>query len=122
MKALAALVIAGTLSYTEVVTAGIVFGLMLTISGILGLMSWLDKLVPKSVVREIQLGLSLILLRSSIKYVSNDIWLSSIAIIIILFFLYLNWKKDVPNISALIVILFGIFYGIYLNGPNNLPN
>ncbi|MFW5933069.1 MAG: putative sulfate/molybdate transporter [Candidatus Hadarchaeota archaeon] len=61
MKALAALAIAGSLSYSEVTTAGIVLGVMLLASGGLGLMGRLDEFVPTGVVRGIQLGLAFIL-------------------------------------------------------------
>lgn len=58
MKALATLAIAGALSYSGVAAAGIVLGIVLLISGGLGVMRRLDKLVPKSVVRDVQLGLA----------------------------------------------------------------
>lgn len=117
MKALAALGIAGTLSYSEITTAGVVLGVLLLLSGFMGLMNKLDRLVPVSVVRGIQLGLALILLKSAIGYISNSIWLAAIVIAVVLFFLLLNMKKNVSNISAFIVILIGIIYGIYVNGP-----
>ncbi|MFP4005595.1 MAG: putative sulfate/molybdate transporter [Candidatus Hadarchaeia archaeon] len=117
MKALAALGIAGTLSYSEITTAGVVLGVLLLLSGFMGLMNKLDRLVPVSVVRGIQLGLALILLKSAIGYISNSIWLAAIGIAVVLFFLLLNMKKNVSNISAFIVILIGIIYGIYVNGP-----
>ncbi len=67
MKALAALVIAGTLTYEQVLAAGIVLGVMLLFSGTVGVMNWLDDFVPVNVVRGVQLGLAFILLKTSAK-------------------------------------------------------
>ncbi|KXA95099.1 hypothetical protein AKJ36_01520 [candidate division MSBL1 archaeon SCGC-AAA259I07] len=116
MKALAALGIAGTLSYSEITTAGVVLGCLLLASGGLGVMGRLDRFVPKSVVRGIQLGLALILLESAFGYMVDLIWLASIGIIIVLIFLFLNLRKNIPNVSAFIVILIGIIYGVYVHG------
>ncbi len=116
MKALAALTIAGVLSYSEVVSAGVVLGVLLFLSGIFGFMDKLDRYVPISVVRGIQLGLAFILFESAIGYITDLIWLASVGIIIVLVFLFLNWKKDLPNLAAFIVILVGIVYGIFTFG------
>jgi len=116
MKALAALAIAGTLTYDQVLAAGIVLGMMLFFSGTAGAMNWLDEFVPVSVVRGVQLGLALLLLKTSADYVTNNFWLASVGIGIVLLFLYLKTKYGYPNLSAFIVLALGAAIGIYLNG------
>ncbi|MBS3740203.1 putative sulfate/molybdate transporter [Candidatus Bipolaricaulota bacterium] len=116
MKALAALVIAGTLTYQQALAAGIVLGVMLLFSGTVGLMNWLDDFVPVSVVRGVQLGLAFLLLKTSVDYVTQNICLASIGIGIVLLFLILKKKYNLPNLSAFIVLILGAAYGIYLNG------
>ncbi|MBS3812808.1 putative sulfate/molybdate transporter [Candidatus Bipolaricaulota bacterium] len=120
MKALAALVIAGTLSYKQAVAAGIVLGAMLLFTGTVGVMNWLDDFVPVSVVRGVQLGLAFILLKTSVDYVTKNIWLASIGIGIVILFLILKKKYGLPNISAFVVLILGAAIGIYFNGAPDI--
>lgn len=116
MKALAGLTIAGTLTYQQAIAAGLVLGVMLLTTGSLGVMKWLDEFVPISVVRGVQLGLGFLLLRASIGYITNKVWLAAVGIGIVLVFLYLKKKHSVPDLSAFIVLLLGVIYGIYFHG------
>ena len=116
MKALAGLTIAGTLTFQQATAAGIVLGIVLLTTGSLGIMKWLDEFVPVSVVRGIQLGLGLILLRTSAGYITDKVWLSVTGIGLVLVFLVLKKAYSVPDISAFIVLLLGVSYGLYVNG------
>ncbi len=116
MKALAGLTIAGTLSYEQVIAAGLVLGVILLTTGSLGVMKWLDEFVPVSVVRGVQLGLGFILLRTSFGYITDTVWLSATGIGIVLIFLFLKKKYSFPDLSAFIVLLLGISYGFYFHG------
>ena len=116
MKALSALVIAGTLTYQQALAAGIVLGVTLLFSGTFGVMKWLDDFVPVSVVRGIQLGLAFLLLRTSVDYITKNVWLAATGIGIVLTFLILKRKFSIPNLSAFIVLLLGVGFGIYFNG------
>ena len=116
MKALAALAIAGALTYQQVLAAGVVLGVLLLFSGTFGVMKWLDDFVPVSVVRGIQLGLAFLLLETSVGYITENVWLAAGGIGIVLVFLILKQKFSIPNLSAFIVLLFGVGFGIYFNG------
>lgn len=116
MKALAVLAIAGALSYSEVVSAGVVLGILFLISGGIGFMERINSFVSTSVIRGIQLGLAFILLESAVGYITDLMWLAAIGIMIVMIFLFLNLKKNIPNISALIVFFIGIIYGIHVHG------
>ena len=116
MKALAGLTIAGTLTYNQAAAAGIVLGVLLLVSGSFGLMKLLSEFVPVSVVRGIQLGLGFILMRTSVGYIADKVWLSLTGIGVVLLFLFLNKIYSTPDLSAFIVLLLGLAYGLFANG------
>lgn len=120
MKALAGLTIAGTLTYEQAIAAGLVLGIMLLTTGSVGVMKWLDEFVPVSVVRGVQLGLGFLLLRTSFGYITDKVWLSAAGIGIVLVFLFLKRKYSVPDLSAFIVLLLGVVYGVYLHGAPDI--
>jgi hypothetical protein len=63
MKAIAAIALVQGLSVPEILAAGMAVGGVVLLAGVLGLVDWLDRAVPRSVVRGIQLtvGLGLML-------------------------------------------------------------
>ena len=74
MKAIAAVAIAEGLSAGGVVAAGWLMGITLTVLAIVGLMPWIDRLIPKPVVRGIQLGIGLKLLITGGQWLSGLPW------------------------------------------------
>lgn len=76
MKAIAAVAIAGALSPGSIAAAGIGVGAVLFLLGITGLVEVIDRWVPRSVVRGIQLGVGLKLLIKGISLVDGGAWLS----------------------------------------------
>ena len=79
-------------------------------------MGWFSEFVPVSVVRGIQLGLGLILLRTSTGYITEKIWLSAVRISIVLVFMFIKNNYSVPDFSAFIVMFLGIAYELYAHG------
>ncbi len=116
MKALSALVIAGALTYGDILFAGFILGIVLLTVGFMGFMKKIDTVVPLSVVRGIQMGLALIFLRAALDYSREIPWLALSGVGIVLCFLYLNNRWNVPNVSAIIVIAMGIVYGLSVYG------
>ena len=112
MKAIGAIVIAGGLRGGEIVASGIILGILFLVLGFCKGMKFIREKVPISVVRGIQLGLALILLRTSINFVIGDYILATIGIIIIILFLLANKFSNIPDVSAILVLLFGVFIGI----------
>ncbi|MGM0420966.1 MAG: putative sulfate/molybdate transporter [Bacillota bacterium] len=112
MKAIGAIAIAGNLSTQEIAGAGITSGLIFIIIGATGGMYWVKRYVPTSIIRGIQLGLALTLFRTAFNFINQDITIGVISIsIIIVFFL-----APILDISALVVLCFGISWGIYTQG------
>nr|MBP7299736.1 putative sulfate/molybdate transporter [Methanoculleus sp.] len=87
MKAIGAIVIAGGLSQGEIVASGLIVGALFLVLGLAGGMTWLGDRIPKSVIRGVQAGLALILLRTSLGYIVDDVLFAivSIAIIVVFF-------------------------------------
>ena len=116
MKAIGAIVIAGGLSGGEIVASGIVVGALFLLLGLLGGMTWLADRIPRSVIRGVQAGLALLLLRTSLDYILNDALFAALSIGIILAFFVASQRTRIPDISALIVILIGLCVGIVTQG------
>ncbi|WOX58137.1 putative sulfate/molybdate transporter [Methanoculleus receptaculi] len=116
MKAIGAIVIAGGLSGGEIVASGIVVGALFLLLGLLGGMTWLADRIPRCVIRGVQAGLALLLLRTSLDYILNDALFASLSIGIILAFFVASQRTRIPDISALIVILIGLCVGIITQG------
>jgi len=74
--------------------------------------SFIQKKVPTSVIRGIQLGLALVLLRTSFGFFAEDFLIAIVCTGVILLFFVINIKKSFPDVSALVVIIFGIVWGI----------
>jgi MFS superfamily sulfate permease-like transporter len=116
MKAIGAIVIAGGLSGGEIVASGIVVGALFLLLGLLGGMTWLADRIPRCVIRGVQAGLALLLLRTSLDYILSDALFASLSIGIILAFFVASQRTRIPDISALIVILIGLCVGIITQG------
>ncbi len=111
MKAIAAVAISEHLNESQILTAGITTGLVILILGITGLVGWLDRVVPRSVVRGLQLGLGLKLLTGGFSMVaSSGSWLGpdsiGLGIFCALLVLWLFFSARVPG--ALVVFMIGL--------------
>lgn len=117
MKAIAVIVIAEKLSAGEIAAAGIILGFLFLLLSYGPLLLWLEKVIPESVVRGIQLGLALILIKTSIGYITGDPIFAAIGIAIILVFLIICTRCPlIPDLSALVIIGVGVSIGIIIHG------
>ncbi len=110
LKVVAAIVITQKLGGNIIYGAGLAIGLTMLLLTVTGLMDWLARVVPKSVIRGIQFGLGLKLALIALKdYVQADgvagYWLAAICFILTLF---LIGNRRYP--PALFVILLGVIY------------
>lgn len=120
MKAIAVVVIAagavGGISAGEVAAAGLILGLVFLLLGYGEVFSWIERWVPQSVVRGIQLGLALLLFKASAGFIVQDPLFFAIGIVIILLFIVLVRFRQVPDLSSICVIGVGLLGGIILYG------
>jgi MFS superfamily sulfate permease-like transporter len=129
MKAIAVLAIAEEVDPAVIVGAGLVVGAFFVFLAITGLMVLIERVIPKSVVRGIQLGLGLRISMLAMTYmVSNNptagalshielfnylpiSWIIAIIGIVLVLVLFRN--RRVP--AALVIFLFGVAVSV-LNG------
>lgn len=102
MKAMAAIAIASGLGFGIINAAGIVMGLILFVIAVMGLSARLGELFPPSVIRGIQLGLGAMLVRTSFKFMGNDVLIAIVAGIVLIVMLTL--LKKVPPLIPLLVL------------------
>jgi len=112
MKVIGAIVIAGGLCKEEITASGIILGVFFLILGLCKGMKFIQEKVPSSVIRGIQMGLALLLFKTSINFVLKDSALSIICITIIILFYIANKSIHLADISAIVVILIGIVIGL----------
>ena len=116
MKAVAVIVIAGTIGSGEIAAAGLILGIIFLVLGYGRFFGIIEKWVPQSVVRGIQLGLALLLFKSSIGFVVKDPTFFVVGVAIIAAFLLLTRYRNVPDLSAIVVIAVGLVAGIAISG------
>jgi len=115
MKAIAAVAIAEHLPLGQILAAGIWTSLIILILGVTGLIAVVDRLVPKPVIRGLQLGLGLQLIESGIKLIRNtdSVWgLDSIGVGIIGFALVLAFAASRKMPTALILFVAGLVLAV----------
>ena len=120
MKAIAVVVIAagavGGISAGEIAIAGMILGIIFLILGYGRFFEIIERYVPQSVVRGIQLGLALLLFRSSAGFIIADPLFFGIGIAIIAGFLVLVRFRGTPDLSSICVIAVGLVGGILISG------
>ena len=116
MKAIGAIAIAEELTSGELAASGMILGTVLLALGLFRGFERLQGQIPESVVRGVQLGLGLILLRTSLGFISQDLFFSSVSIGIVLVFLVAKSRRGIPDLSTLVVFGVGIGYGIFTKG------
>jgi SulP family sulfate permease len=75
MKAIAALAITGAMTASGVMASGLIIGLVLLVLGVTGLINHLERVVPRTILFGIQLGLGLSLIVTSAGLAGSALWL-----------------------------------------------
>ncbi|MDN7025605.1 sulfate transporter [Methanoculleus sp. FWC-SCC1] len=116
MKAIGAIVIAEGITGDVIAAAGITVGIIFFLLGVVGGMERIRRWIPQSVIRGVQAGLALLLLRTSLGYIIDDLSFALLSIAIILAFFIAAQRTRVPDIAALVVIAIGLSAGILTQG------
>jgi hypothetical protein len=116
MKAIAVIVIAGGIGSGEIAAAGLILGVLFLVLGYGRCFSVIEKWVPESVVRGIQLGLALLLFKASMDFVIRDSFFFVLGVAVIVAFILLIHYRNVPDLSSICVIALGVIGGIILHG------
>jgi MFS superfamily sulfate permease-like transporter len=118
MKAIAAVAISEHLSLEQILAAGIWTSAIVFTLGITGLITFVNRLIPKPVVRGLQLGLGLLLIQQGLHLVrdTHRLWgLDSISIGFLGFALVLAFASSRKVPSALILFVAGLGLAIASN-------
>lgn len=111
LKAMSAIAIATGLSSSVINAAGIVMGIILLIIAFTGLSIRLGNIFPLSVIRGIQLGLGMMLIKASLNLMDGDIPIAIIvgAILMACVFIIKNMPPLIPvMIIGIVISLRGI--------------
>lgn len=110
LKAMAAIVIAQKVSGSILYGAGLAIGITMMLLSVSGLIDWLARIVPKSVVRGIQFGLGLQLATLALKeYVQSD-GIAGYGLTIVAFVLAVIFLGNRKYPAALFLVLVGFVY------------
>jgi MFS superfamily sulfate permease-like transporter len=116
MKAIAAVALTEGLTANQIVAAGATVSLVILLFGATGLISWLDRIVPRSVVRGLQLALGLSLLIKGIQMVAGtEQWFAAdsyatglaAAFVVLVFF----FSRRVP--AAIVLFAAGLLLAVW---------
>lgn len=123
LKAVGAIAIAGQVTPQMIAASGILTGVLCLIIGFCGFMDRIQKIIPQPVIRGVQLGLALILLKSAIHvFILPDLPFAVISgIIVVLFFLAGKYFRT-TDFSALVIITLGFFMAIMTTGFHGTPS
>ncbi len=116
MKAIAAVALTEGLTTNQILAAGATVSLIVLILGLTGLVDWINRIVPKSVVRGLQLSLGLSLLMKGMQMVTGtgqwiglDSYLTGLASTIIVLLLF--YSRKIP--SALLLFAIGLIVAVW---------
>lgn len=124
MKAIAAVAIAERLTESQILTAGLITGAAVLLLALSGMIDWLNRIVPKSVIRGLQLGLGLKLaVRGVNMVVDTHSWLGwdsvGVAALCVAVVIACMKAKRIP--AALIVFGIGMV-SVFASAPTLLAH
>jgi hypothetical protein len=93
MKALTALAIAGSLSYSELAVAGVLLGIILIALGATGVLTAIERWIGRPVVRGVQLAVALLLLETSVSLALDGPLLAGVGVVITVCLFGLGYYK-----------------------------
>jgi len=112
MKALAALVIGGSLSTGELVVAGLSLAALLLLVGTTGTLGVVERYVGEPVVRGIQFGVALVLLETGVDLAVVDLSLAAVAAVVAVCTVAVGYRTS----SAFAVFLVGATVALVRGG------
>ena len=116
MKAIAVIAIATTLSAGAIAAAGLLLGGIFLLLGYSQVLDLIEKYIPLPVVRGVQFGLALLLLKTAAGYIVLDPGFFVVGGVIILAGFLVATRFRIPDLSSIVVIGVAIGAGILLHG------
>ncbi len=112
MKAVAALAIAGALTYAELALAGLILGVVLLVIGLTGTLAAVEKWIGDPVIRGVEFAVGLILLETGVHLAVEDLVLAGAGVLIAGVVILAGYKK----VSALVVLTAGVVVAVATTG------
>ncbi len=112
MKALAALAIAGALTYAELALAGLILGVLLLAIGFTGTLARVERWIGEPVIRGVQFAVGLILLETGVDLALGDPVLAALGVAIAALAALAGHRKA----SALAVAVAGVAIAVVATG------
>lgn len=112
MKALAALAIAGTLTYADLVLAGLILGVVLLTAGVTGTLTRVEKWIGEPVIRGVQFAVALVLFETAFRLASGDVLLAGFGLSVAVLAIILGYRRA----SALAVVTAGVVLALLTAG------
>ena len=112
MKALAALAIAGVLTYAELALAGLILAVVLLAIGLTGTLTKVEEWIGEPVIRGVQFAVGLILLKTGLQLALEDLFLAGVGVLIAVGVTFVGFK----NASALAVLIGGVVIAVVSAG------
>ncbi len=103
MKAIAALILAGTITIGEALLAGMFLGVVLLGIGTTDTLSRISRYIGRPVVRGVQFGVALVLLETGLRIGGGNVQLAGLAVGIAVFLTLLGYW----NLTAIVVVVGG---------------
>ncbi len=103
MKALAALILAGTITVGEFLLAGMILAVVLLVLGATGTLAVLGKYIGNPVVRGVQFGVALVLVETGLRIGVSDPRLAGLSVGVAVLLVALGYW----NVTAIVVLVLG---------------
>lgn len=112
MKALAALAIAGALTYAELALAGLILGVVLVAIGLTGTLARVEQWIGEPVIRGVQFAVGLILLDTGIQLAIGNPQFAVVGLLIAIAVILLGYS----NMSPIAVLAVGVVAAVSTAG------
>lgn len=117
MKVVVALAIAGGMGAGALAASGLLLGIILLVLGLSGLIDKLDRIVPRTVLIGVQLGLGVHLVLVGIELTGSALWLGALILALLLAF----QATTLRSIGCLLLLIVSISWSM-LSGDAALPS
>ncbi len=115
MKALAALIVAGTITVGEFLLAGMILAVVLLVVGATGTLATLGKYIGNPVVRGVQFGVALVLVETGLRISVSDPRLAGLSVGVAVLLVALGYW----NVTAIVILALG---GLIAGTQTGIPS
>lgn len=122
IKAAAAIAIASGMAPAEIAAAGVVLGAVLVLIGMTGAATVLSRIFAKPIVRGLQLGVGLILMRTALGLPDEGATSVYVVGIVVALFLLAASSRSNRWPAALVVVAAGVLYTLFVSGRAPSPS